>query len=130
MSNMKIEALESFTIIIQNNMDNIFNEAWKAAETAGQASADEEFVKGFVKTVSKEMFKKGWTKSTIVDYVEKCPLIQDDDRDGFKMNFFARILDAESYSLSSGIADGAIKDVVKSKCFGEVVKMYRKLLGC
>lgn len=130
MSNMKIEALESFTIIIQNNMDNIFNEAWKEAETAGEASNNEEFVKEFVKTVSKKMFKMGWTKSTIVDYVEKCPLLQDEEKDGFRMNFFARILDAESYSLSSGIADGAIKDVVKSKCFGEVVKMYRKLLGC
>ena len=130
MSDMKIEALESFTIIIQNNMENIFTEAWKAAETAGQASADEEFVKGFVKTVAKEMFKKGWTKSNIVDYVETCPLIQDEDRSGFKMNFFARILDAESYSLSSGMAEGGLKDVVKSKCFGEVVKMYRKQLGC
>lgn len=130
MSNMKIEALESFTIIIQNNMDNIFTEAWKSAENAGQASGEEEFVKGFVKTVSKEMFKKGWTKSAIVDYIEKCPLIQDDDRDGFKMNFFARIFDAESYSLTSGMADGGIKDIVKSKCYGEVVKMYRKMLGC
>ena len=128
MSNMKIEALESFTIIIQNNMENIFTEAWKAAEEAGQASGDEEFVKGFVKTVAKEMFKKGWTKSTIVDYISTCPLIEDADRDGFRMNFFARILDAESYSLSNGMADGGIKDIVKSKCFGEVVRMYKKTI--
>ena len=129
MNDLKSEALESLSNIVHNNMSNVFNALWAEAEKAGEVADTEEFIKGFVKAASKEMFKKGWVKSSACDFLEATSLLDAEKKEGFKVLLYVRLEDVASYSLTYGHEDGGLKEVVRSKCFCEAIKLYRKWLG-
>ena len=129
MNSLKNEALESLSNIVHNNLSNVFNALWAEAEKAGEVADSEEFIKGFVKNASKEMFKKGWTKSSACDFLESTDKVDAELKEGFKVLLYVRLEDVASYSMSYGHEDGGLKEIVRSKCFSEVIKLYRKWLG-
>jgi hypothetical protein len=111
---------------IGNDMNNAFHLRWKDAEAAGEVSEAEEFVKPFVKAASKDMLKVGWTKNPLKDVIMENADLGADDKAIFKLHMYGCINDNRSYALSSYIEDGQFKEKVRSLCFEEVAKTFRK----
>ena len=124
---LKEEALDSLSLVVQNNFVNAFNIAWKAAEKAGDVSEADDFVKPFVKKTAKEMLKYAWTKSPLRLYAEAVAGSKE-EIEGFRTLVYARVADTASFSLSYGLEEGKLNEIVKSKCCDEVLKLYLKSL--
>ncbi len=124
---LKEEALDSLSLVVQNNFVNVFNAAWKAAEKAGEVSEADDFIKPFVKKTAKEMLKNAWTKSPLKAYAEAIAGSKE-EIEGFCALVGVRIADTASFSLTYGLEEGKLNEVVKSKCCSEVLKLYLKSL--
>lgn len=111
---------------IGNDMNNIFFSRWKDAEKAGEASDAEDFVKMFVKGASKEMVKFGWTKNPIKDVVFENTELGADDKAIFRLHVYGLMNDNRSYAMSSYIEEGLLKERIRSMCFEEAAKLFRK----
>lgn len=121
------DVLSSFVAIMGNDMNNLFCQRWKDAEAAGEVQETEEFVKPFVKAASKDMMKAGWTKSAVREVVmDDASVLVEEDKKIFKLNFYGMCNDNRSWSLSGSLEDGAFKEKVRSLCYEEVCKMFKK----
>ena len=125
-SNLKEQALESLASIVVNNMLNTFNELWRDAETAGEVSESDEFVKPFVKRASKEMIKRGWVKSPLKSFAET--FAKDEMKEGVDVLLYIRLMDSASYTMTYGLEEKKLNEIVKAKCFEETARLYLKLL--
>lgn len=121
------DVVSSFISEMGNDMNNLFTQRWKDAEAAGEVQETEEFVKPFVKTVSKDMLKAGWTKSAVKDVVmQDASVLVEEDKKIFKLHFYSACNDNRSWALSAYLEDGAFKEKVRSLCYEEVCKMFKK----
>ena len=121
------DMISSFINEMGNDMNNLFAQRWKDAEAAGEVQETEEFVKPFVKAVSKDMLKTGWTKSAIKDVVmQDASVLVEEDKKLFKLHFYSTCNDNRSWAMSAYLEDGAFKEKVRSMCYEEVCKMFKK----
>ena len=111
---------------VVNDMNNIFLLRWKDAESAGEAREEDDFVKMFVKGASKEMMKLGWTKNPLKDVLLENQDLGADDKAMFKLHMYGQINDSRSYAMSAFIEDGQFKEKIRSMCFEEAAKLFRK----
>lgn len=111
---------------INNDMNNVFLTRWKAAEAAGEVSEAEEFVKPFFKSTAREMMKAGWTKNPIKDVLMESVELGADDKAIFKLHLYASFNDNRSWAMSAYIEEGQFKEKIRSMCFEELAKLFRK----
>ncbi len=120
------DVISTFVNEIGNDMNNIFLSRWQAAEKAGEVSEADEFVKPFFKGAAREMMKLGWTKSPIKDVVLEHAELGADDKAIFKLHVYGVINDNRSYSMTTYIEECQLKEKIRSMCFEEAGKLYRK----
>lgn len=120
------DVLSMYVVDLVNDMNNVFIQRWKDAEAAGEVSEAEEFVKPFVKAASKEMMKFGWTKNPAKDVVMESADFVAEDKAIFKLHVYGQMADNRSYAVSGYLDDGQFKEKVRSMCFEEAAKAFRK----
>lgn len=120
------DVISTFVNEIVNDMNNIFLSRWQDAEKAGEVSEADEFMKPFVRVAAREMVKLGWTKSPIKDVVLEHAELGSDDKAIFKLHVYGGINDNRSYSMTTYIKEGQLKEKICSMCFEEASKLFRK----
>lgn len=120
------DVVSMYATEVSNDMNNVFVQRWKDAEAAGEVSEAEDFVKPFVKAASREMMKFGWTKNPVKDVVMEATDFVAEDKALFKLHVYGYLNDNRSYAMSGYLEDGQFKEKVRSMCFEEVAKAFRK----
>lgn len=120
------DVISTFVNEVSNDMNNVFLARWKDAEAAGEASENEDFVKMFTKGASKEMMKWGWTKNPVKDVILEHGELGADDKAIFKLHVYGMMNDNRSWARTSFLEEGTFKEKMRSVCFEEAAKLFRK----